>query len=128
MRKWFLLTLAAVLGLRHDAQPQPASRSQATFTAHAELVTVPVVVTDKYGVHIPNLKKEDFVLLEDGKPQPVVSMEEFQAPASPSATVSAQLPEFSNHLAPQASPVPLTILVFDMVNTPLDDQNYAKKE
>ena len=128
MRKWFLLTLAAVLGLRNNAQPQAASRSQATFTAHAELVTVPVVVTDNYGVHIPDLKKEDFVLLEDGKPQPVVSMEEFQAPASLSATVSAQLPEFSNHLAPQASPVPLTILVFDMVNTPLDDQNYAKKE
>src|SRR5690242_2808990 len=98
MRWWFLLTLAAVLGLPTNAQPRSPSSPQATFTARAEFVTVPVVVTDNYGIHIANLKKEDFVLLEDGKPQPIVSMEEFQAPVISSATVSAQLPEFSNHL------------------------------
>ena len=128
MRTWFLLAPVVVLGLLSVAQPQSSSSGRPTFTARAELVTVPVIVTDKWGTHIHNLKKEDFVLLEDGKQQPVVSFEEFQESTSPPRHVSTQLSEFSNHFTPETSPVQLTILVFDMVNTPLEDQSYARKE
>jgi hypothetical protein len=38
------------------------------------------------------------------------------------------LPEFNNHVSLEASQAPLTILVFDIVNTPIDDQSYARKE
>ena len=92
------------------------------------MVTVPVIVTDSYGAHVHNLKKEDFTLLEDGKPQPLVSFEEFQESTRSPQHVSTRAAEFSNHFLNEASPAQLTILVFDMVNTPIQDQNYARKE
>ena len=128
MRVRLLLTSVAVLGLLTEAQPQSPPGGSPTFAARAELVTVPVIVTDNYGVHFRNLKKENFLLLEDGKPQPIVSFEEFQAPPGPPPHISTQLPEFNNHFSPEVSQAPLTILVFNMVNTPIDDQNYGRKE
>jgi VWFA-related protein len=128
MRVRLLLASVGVLGLLPDAQAQSPPGGSPTFAARAELVTVPVVVTDNYGVHFRNLKKEDFLLSEDGKPQPIVSFEEFQAPSGPPPHASTQLPEFNNHVSLEASQAPLTILVFDMVNTPIDDQSYARKE
>ena len=40
------------------------NKSEVTFTSRAELVLVPVLVTDKQGNHINGLKKEDFTVLE----------------------------------------------------------------
>lgn len=35
------------------------------------LITIPVSVFDRYGLYIPNLKKEDFKIFEDGKEQQI---------------------------------------------------------
>jgi VWFA-related protein len=35
------------------------------------LVTIPVSVFDRYGLYVPNLKKEDFKIFEDGKEQQI---------------------------------------------------------
>src|SRR6476619_1027935 len=56
-----LLTVALVL---------PA-QDVATFKATSNLVIVNVTVKDKSGKPIVNLKKEDFTLFEDDKPQSV---------------------------------------------------------
>src|SRR5947209_984631 len=48
-------------------QPQPSVK----FTANSNLVVLDVTVRDKSGNLVENLKKTDFVVLEDGKPQPV---------------------------------------------------------
>lgn len=48
-----------------------------TFTSQSNLVVVDVGVRDKSGKIIDNLKKEDFTVLEDGKPVPI-SVFEFQ--------------------------------------------------
>jgi VWFA-related protein len=122
-----LIGLATTLLFSNVSQSQTSANAP-TFTARSELVMVPVIVTDNYGVHIHNLKKEDFNLLEDGKLQPLVSFEEFQESTRSPQRVSARPTEFSNHLLKDASPTQLIILVFDMVNTPIQDQNYARKE
>ncbi|HEX4486652.1 MAG TPA: hypothetical protein VH088_10320 [Terriglobales bacterium] len=52
------------------------NKSEVTFTSRAELVLVPVLVTDKQGNHINGLKKEDFTVLENGAEQKVVTFDE----------------------------------------------------
>jgi len=45
------------------------------FEARSDLVIVDLTVRDKAGNPIEGLKKEDFVVLEDGKPQPITVFE-----------------------------------------------------
>src|SRR5580698_10556630 len=46
------------------------------FTSPTELVLIPAVVSDKSGAHVAGLKKEEFILKQDGKPQPIAVFEE----------------------------------------------------
>src|ERR1700746_1989057 len=78
---------------------------------------VPVIV-QRSGKHVSGLKKEDFVLRQDGKDQPIATFEEMQTGQAPKGT-EAQ-PEFGN----QAGRIPqqITIIALDMVNTPTLDR------
>ena len=120
-----LLGVCLITMLQAQTPPETAPK----FTARSELVTVPVIVADKSGAHIHNLKKEDFVVTEDGKAQPIAVFEEVTQP--PELVHHAPPPpeHFSNALA-IASPAPprLTIIVLDILNTPFTDQAYARSE
>ena len=120
--------LTAGLAVINAAQTLPATEPQSKFKARAELVTVPVVVTDKSGAHVQNLKKEDFVVLEDGKEQKVATFEEIQTPAGPLRRTSSQPNQFSNVVPGESSPTRLVMIVLDMINTPFEDQAYSKKQ
>src|SRR5579871_979738 len=48
-----------------------------TFTSNTNLVIIDASVRDKSGKVIPDLKKSDFTVIEDGKPQ-TISVFEFQ--------------------------------------------------
>jgi VWFA-related protein len=120
--------LTTGLAMINVAQTQPPAEAQSRFKARAELVTVPVVVTDRSGAHVQNLKKEDFVVLEDGKEQKISTFEEIQKPAGPLRRNPPQPNQFSNVLPGESSPTRLTIIVLDMINTPFSDQAYAKRE
>ncbi len=67
-------------------QPQIAETvtkdEPATFKARVNLVMVPVVVRDKKGNAIGNLKQEDFQLLDKGKPQ-IISRFSMERPGLP---------------------------------------------
>src|SRR4051794_25891241 len=65
----FLTGTALSAGQAPPAQP-PAPQ-QPTFKVQVDYVEVDVVVTDKQGNHVRDLKKEDFQVLEDGKAQTV---------------------------------------------------------
>jgi VWFA-related protein len=47
----------------------------AVFTAGANLVSVPVTVTDGGGRFIPGLTQDDFLVYDDGKPQKIVTFD-----------------------------------------------------
>ena len=95
------LTLTALLAGLGPASSQPAS-PQPSFRSATELVLVNVVVRDNNGV-VRGLKREDFTVLEDGKPQPVQSFdfEDLQGstPAAPGA-----LTILSGRAGPAAAP------------------------
>jgi VWFA-related protein len=76
---------------------------------------VDVVVTDKKGVPLSDIKQEDIQITEDGKPQTVVSFEAIQVPATPSAT-PAPKPRVSTNLLREETRGRTFVIVFDDVH------------
>jgi len=66
----FSLAFCAVTAAQDNKQQGPDDQLP-TFTSNVNVVNVFFNVKDKHGNLIPNLKKEDFQILEDGKPQTI---------------------------------------------------------
>src|SRR5580658_10201119 len=88
-RRFSLLFLPGALAMAQQAAPpnQPASEMEtkeapAKFTSRVNLVPVTVVVRDRDGHAVGNLTKEDFRLLDNGKPQ-VIARFSVEKPGSP---------------------------------------------
>ncbi|HEY7516182.1 MAG TPA: hypothetical protein VIC87_16955, partial [Vicinamibacteria bacterium] len=73
-----------VAGLAHAlaAQEPPPRAPDLVIPVSTELVRIDVVVTDKGGKPRTGLAERDFVVLEDGQPQPIVQFDAIVAPAS----------------------------------------------
>lgn len=54
-----------------DQQAQSSDQSVETFKAQVNVVNLFFNVKDKHGMLVPNLSKDDFAVLEDGKPQTI---------------------------------------------------------
>jgi VWFA-related protein len=113
---------------------QPPDRLP-VFRTDTRLVEVSVVVHDKKGAPVAGLTREDFTLLDEGQPQPVAifsadSAIAGQSEASPSsrATDPAAPPVFSNRLDSAAAHSSVTAILFDRVNTRLEDQHPARDQ
>ena len=103
------------------------NNSEVKFTARAELVLIPTLVTDKSGNHITGLKKEDFTVLENGAEQMIATFEEITS--DPQRWSRPKNPnEFANSLAGESSNRRITLLVLDLINTPFMDQVNARKD
>jgi VWFA-related protein len=63
------------------AQQNPAPQAFA-FRTSVNSVNVAVTVTDANGHFVPNLRAEDFIVLEDGKPQAVAQFDSERVPVS----------------------------------------------
>src|SRR5215217_8446107 len=73
LRLMALIVLVAGTTLSAGQAPpaQPSQPQPPTFKVQVDYVEVDIVVTDKQGNHIRDLKKEDFQVLEDGKAQTI---------------------------------------------------------
>src|SRR5689334_14567120 len=67
-----LLPLTTTQTQPAQQQPQPGAFR---FRVETEIVLVNAVARDKQGKPVTDLKAEDFTLLEDGKPQHIVSFD-----------------------------------------------------
>jgi VWFA-related protein len=137
-RRFTLLAFALCpLLLQHLSAQAPAAAldsdvPSATLHLNVRTVLVDVVVTDKNGKAIPGLKKEDFQVSEDGKPQTVSFFESnFAAePGTAAGTaVAAPLPPntFTNIPAVPTNDA-VNLLLMDALNTAEGDQSYVHKE
>lgn len=127
MRTLFLAPLLALL----------AQEPTLKFEASSRLVIVNVTVKDRDGKAIEKLRKEDFVLLEDGKPQPV-SIFELQrientpeitepiptGPATPPNAVREITPSSPGQIRYRDRR--LLVLYFDLSSMPPEDQMRAR--
>src|SRR6478672_5344900 len=71
-----LVALTAGLSAQTPATPAqtPAQPPAATFKVQVDLVTNDIIVRDEKGNFIPDLKKEEFEIFEDGVKQDISSM------------------------------------------------------
>jgi VWFA-related protein len=74
-----VVAAVAVVALRGQEKPTGQGFS---FHTSVDLVNVTTTVTDANGHFVQGLKKEDFVLYEDGKPQPITQFEAERVPVS----------------------------------------------
>jgi VWFA-related protein len=105
--------------------PSPAPGAQAapggeavspTFAAGVELVNVDAVVTDKKGVPVLGLTKDDFTLTEDGAPQTIVSFESISIPPPTTEALRPARPIISTNQVPVSKAGRSFILFFDDVH------------
>src|SRR5688572_5679591 len=106
-----VLTLLLSATVVDTAEPPPAEEPP-RFGSEVELVTVDVVVADKKGNPLTDLKPEDFTVLEDGQPQKPVSFEKVELPAQPNAT-PAPPPIVSTNQAAETRVGRSFVIVFD---------------
>jgi VWFA-related protein len=100
--------LAALLQLALLCSSLPAQdQAEYTFRVESEMVLVNVTVRDKNGNFVRNLKPEDFTILEDNKPQKVISfdLENVDAVAMQSVAQARPLTSASPSTQPAIAPV-----------------------
>jgi VWFA-related protein len=81
--------IAGLLVPALPAQNAQQGRSGYTFRATSELVLVNVVVRDKNGTPVKGLTRDDFTIVEDGKPQTVSTFDYEDIPAGIAAASAA---------------------------------------
>jgi VWFA-related protein len=128
------LAFASLLTGTAFAQAPMAQEGEApatTLTSTTRNVLLDVVVTDKQDKPVSGLKKEDFQVFEDGKPQTVTFFE----PTFPSSTAAASaapappLPPNTFTNVPKVAPnTAVNVLLLDALNTNMGDQAYIHKE
>lgn len=112
----------------------PGDMGQTTEAPHEVLhmsvrrVLADVVVTDSKGKPVTGLSQDDFKVLEDGAAQKVQSFDVHTSEAAtPLPKVELPPNTYSNlSTAPQSGPV--TVILYDLLNTPIDAQPFARAQ
>ncbi len=124
-RPCYVALLLAVALSTMTVAKEKENKPEISFTSRAEMVLVPVLVTDRKGNHIKGLKNEDFTILENGSEQKVVTFEEITS--DPRRLARSRSPnQFSNLIAGAPSTSRVTLIVLDLINTPFTSQADAR--
>ena len=117
-------TTSAPESPHHPEIPTP------TFRSTTRLVQVDVVVTDKAGNPITGLKEADFTVFQDGKPQPVRAFEaHVLTPEARKTRVVPTLPANTyTNLPDSIQDQSWTIVLYDILNTPTQNQQNARQQ
>jgi VWFA-related protein len=119
----FLCLLFAVLA-NGKAQTQQPPETPATFRAKVNVVLVPVVVRDKQGHSVGNLRREDFEVFDKNKPQVITTFSiemSGSAPAKPETTTAEPTEAPTGERKPPALPSHFVAYLFDDVHLSFSD-------
>ncbi|MCX6617075.1 MAG: VWA domain-containing protein [Acidobacteria bacterium] len=128
MRSRLLVLCACCLVFSLYAQSPATSAQNFPLRVTTRLVQVDVVVRDKKGQPITDLKQEDFEVTDQGKPQKisVFAIESNQKAIGRAGPLPPNT--FSNLPSRQGASQNLTVILFDTLNTGVIDQVNAKRE
>ncbi len=123
-----LVPLLLVFPLHAQTPAPDSSNAVATIKTKVRLVLVDVVVTNGKGDAVTGLQKDDFQILEDGKPQTISTFEEHHG-APPTQIKLPTLPPhvYTNFPATQTADS-VNVLLLDALNTPSRDQSYVHSQ
>lgn len=125
---WALLGLGASVPVRAQGPVHPGPVSDSPLQATTRLVQLNVVVHDRKGTPVSDLAKEDFTVLDHGKPQ-IIRLFSVET-----AGIREQGPKllpgvYANQLSQlQGVSQAVTVLLLDALNTKLQDQAYARAQ
>ena len=127
-----LLVAALAAGIPVIAQAQDSSQANnvPVIKANARDVVVDVVVT-KGGGPVVGLKKDDFKIEEDGKPQALDFFEEHAnktALAGPPPAMPAMPPGVYTNVPPAPGDDAVNVLLLDFLNSEVQDQSYVREQ
>jgi VWFA-related protein len=111
-------------------QGQPSPEQTPLFRTNADLVLVDVVVREKKGGKpVEGLEKSEFQVFEDGQAQALTVFEEHRATDTMQASKAPVLPPHVYSDFPQyAITSAANVLLLDALNTPINDQKYARAQ
>jgi len=127
---WWVVLLALVRSFVVFAQSGDLGVAQQSgfVRANTRVVEVNVVVLDKKGVPIAGLTKDDFTILDSNVPQTIALFAQEGGPRS--RQISKALPSnvYTNQLDPNRVPGDVTVVLLDALNTPTEDQPFARSQ
>jgi hypothetical protein len=115
-RLFFLLVCLGMSTAQSPEQPSVEELSMPALRATTRLVLADVIVTDKSGQRAKGLTKDDFIVLDNGKPQKIAAL---SIESREAASQMGQLPPniFTNRPEYDMPPGPLTLILLDGLNT-----------
>jgi len=134
MRPSFSGTFLALMLLSFPAESLPSqtpAADQPTFKATTREVVVDVVVTGSKGEPVNGLRKEQFQVIEDGKPQTIGFFEEHGARSSQTGSLPAppkMPPNVYSNVPPAPTDDSVNVLLLDSLNTPPPMISYARTQ
>ena len=130
MRLIAALCLLSPLAIGIFAQTSASTQPAPVYKTTVRQVVLDVVVTGAKGEALPGLKKEDFSLLEDGKPQTISYFQEHTgaAPAQGTAALPAMPPNVYTNFPLTQETDSVSVLLLDALNTPMPDQAYVRQQ
>ena len=109
------------------AVPILSAQDPNTLRVNTRLVEVDVVVHSK-GQAVTDLKQDDFTVLDNGKPQKVAAFNIISSRTTPGESIPLPPGAVSNRLTAEGQePAGVTIVLYDMLNTALEDQSWARQ-
>jgi VWFA-related protein len=99
-----------------------------TIKSKVRLVLVDVVATNGKGEAVPGLRKEDFEVLEDGKPQTISTFEEHHGSPPVQIKLPAMPPHVYTNYPVTKTADSVNVLLLDALNTPSRDQVYVHSQ
>lgn len=132
------IALCVPMPAQNQGQNQSNDQSEYTFRVSSDLILVNVTVRDKNGNFITGLKRGDFTILEDNKPQKVVSFDLENVDAIANQNVAQAKPLTAEQAAMPSAPAPaaaetgnqfkdrrLIVLFFDLSAMEPDEIDHA---
>jgi Ca-activated chloride channel family protein len=92
------------------------TNTQAKIAVTANLVLLPVKVSDAHGAFVPGLKQEDFQIFEDGQPQKLTVFEARDTPVTVGLVV-----DHSKSMGPKLQDVVVAVSYFTHSSNPQDE-------
>ena len=134
-----LLSVPGAAGQINQSRKTPLSPSSENVPARPEnstpiinvvvrRVVVDVTVTDATGNPVPGLKAEDFRVSEDGAAQTLRSFEVHKVEAQPPLELPTLPPNTFTNISSAPAGGAITVVLYDLLNTPQDAQAYAHEQ
>ena len=118
-----ILTAATLL-----AQAPPQAQDTPTFRSSVQLIDVDVVVTDKDGRPVRDLTRDDFEIIEHGRPQTIRTFTQIDLPIEPPSVLAARRGEAEPDVVTNTQPEGRTyVLLVDTRDTDLRARHLTER-